>query len=85
MSGYIQIAIGKIKTADLGQMRSLRKKGHRTIRFKLENEGTGKKKPATASVPIGWIVEARERWDLHGQQDDTAFKDFVSDWVTNWV
>lgn len=84
MAGYIQIAIGKIKAVDVEQMRALRKRGHRTIRFRLE-KAEGTKRPATASVPLSWIVDARDRWEAGGRRDDSVFNGFVSDWVSGWV
>lgn len=78
---YIQIAIRKVKAVDLDEMRALKKKGHKSIRFKLE-EIKGKR-PTTASVPLSWIIESRERHVLI--QDDKAFSDFVSDWISGWI
>lgn len=82
MSGYIQVAINKVKAADLEKIKALRKKGHKTIRFRLEDDSKSKK-AATASIPILWIVECREKFAMSNKED--AFSNFVSDWVSNWV
>lgn len=86
MTGYIQTAIAKIKSVDLEEMRALRKKGHRTIRFRLERQEAVKgKKPATATVPLMWLVETREKHEAGGRKDDAAFNGFISDWISGWV
>lgn len=84
MEGYIQIAIRKVKAVDVAEMKALKKNGHRTIRFKLKL-GAPKEKVPTASVPLSWIIECRERYDLVNKKDETIFKGFVSDWITGWV
>ena len=81
--GYIQTALAKVKKADLGEIRNLHKRGHKAIRFKLEEARNGKRKPATALVPLLWIIESRERHEV--VQDDAVFNDFVSDWISGWA
>ncbi len=66
-------------------MRALKKKGIRTIRIRLEEATEAKKKPATASVPLVWLVEVKERWEASGRKDESVFNGFISDWVSHWV
>lgn len=82
MAGYIQIAIKKVKAVDIESMKALRKRGHRSIRFKLR-PGAAKEKVPTASIPLTWIVESRERYQTTG--DEKAFSGFVSDWISGWT
>lgn len=84
---YIQEAIRKIKAIDLEEMRALRKNGHRSIRIRLETPEAAKRKkaPASASVPLMWMVDAKERYYNSNEKDEAAFSGFVSDWISGWV
>jgi hypothetical protein len=84
MHNYIQIAIQKVKAVDIQQIQSLRRKGHRTIRFKLKVAAPKEKVP-TASIPLDWIVDSRLRYEASGSKDETVFKSFVSDWISGWT
>lgn len=86
---YIQTAINRVKTIDLAELKRLKQKGHKTVRFRIETldaaKSKSKKNPASASVPITWMIDAKEEYELDGKKSEAAFNTFISDWISGWA
>jgi len=86
--GPIQRCISQIKKVKLDEMRELKAKGHKKIKFYLDPkrvENGKDRKAMTASVPLIWIVETKERFEVGHQMDEKVFDSFISDWITGWA
>lgn len=86
---YIQIAINKVKTLDLEEMKALRKAGRKAIRVRLETVEESKKRRkrniAIATIPLIWVIESKEHYKVTGNKDEKVFAGFISDWISGWV